>query len=184
VADLEPWPKCTKLRQQESSDLQRRCLSHCSTSTSCADFRSRVYCGAVELTLASKASVGELRAAIGHLNLPDRWAPNQRTQRMQIANSPSQIEPPPVIAGANISAAECEPLCDTELTARVKAALVAAGDLTGKQILIEAVDGVVFLSGSVDSAEMKQVTLAAAERVFGAHKLRDYLVVRDGTAAR
>lgn len=103
---------------------------------------------------------------------------------MQIANSPSQIEPPPVIAGGNTRAAECEPLPDTELTARVKAALIAAGDITAKQILIEAVDGVVFLSGSVDSAAMKQVTLAAAERVCGAQNLRDYLLVRDSAAAR
>jgi hypothetical protein len=97
---------------------------------------------------------------------------------MQIANSPSQIEPPPVIAGGNTSAAECEPLPDTELTARVKAALVAAGDFTAKQILIEAVDGVVFLSGPVDSAAMKQVTLAAAERVCGARDRCPVLIAR------
>jgi hypothetical protein len=42
------------------------------------DLRSRVWRhGAVELTLASRASVGELRAAIGHLNCQTVRALNQ-----------------------------------------------------------------------------------------------------------
>lgn len=70
------------------------------------------------------------------------------------------------------------PTSDRQLIAMVKAALLAAGDITARQILIEATDGVVFLSGTVDSDAMRHATLAVARIESGVRNVVDQLVLR------
>jgi hyperosmotically inducible periplasmic protein len=88
----------------------------------------------------------------------------------------SEIEPPP--AFAEVSRATQDKLQDRQLTARVKAALIAAGEVTAKQILIETSNGIVSLSGPVDSETMKRATVATARSVHGVVSVLDQLFLR------
>lgn len=101
---------------------------------------------------------------------------------MQVSVPLVQMEPSPAIAADNSYAAQYEQSQDVRLTARVKAALIAAGSVTAKQILIETAHGVVTLSGPVDSEAMKQATLSTARWICGAHNVLDQLVLRDALA--
>ena len=69
-------------------------------------------------------------------------------------------------------------LQDRQLTARVKAALIAGGEITAKQILIETANSIVSLSGPVDSETMKRATLATARSVHGVVSVLDQLFLR------
>lgn len=119
----------------------------------------------------------ELCGMFGHWKLSLQSGFVLVTRRMHV--SVPQMEQSSAIAGDNSRAAKCEPRQDMQLTARVKAALIAAGDVTAKQILIETANGVVSLSGSVDSEAMKQATLDVARLVCGAQNVLDQLVLRD-----
>jgi hyperosmotically inducible protein len=75
---------------------------------------------------------------------------------------------------------------DAELTARVKAALVDDETTNARQVNVETRNGVVQLSGFVDSEEMSEAALTAAKSVRGVNEVRNDLVVRkdDRTAGR
>src|SRR5688500_8705160 len=97
-------------------------------------------------------------------------------KRMHASVQPLEIEPPPAIAAA--SRATPGELQDRQLTARVKAALLAAGEITAKQILVETANSIVSLSGPVDSETMKRATLATARSVHGVVSVLDQLFLR------
>lgn len=98
---------------------------------------------------------------------------------MHVSEPSLQTERSFAIAGNNSCTLQADPLRDKRLAARVKEALLDARDVTAKEILIEAADGVVCLSGSVDSEAMKQATLAAARMVCGPRNVVDQLVLRE-----
>lgn len=100
---------------------------------------------------------------------------------MHASAPPLQTEQSFAIAADKNRAHQIDPLRDRQLAARVKAALIDAADVTAKQILIEAANGIVSLSGSVDSETMKQATLAAARMVCGPRNVIDRLVLRDAS---
>lgn len=68
---------------------------------------------------------------------------------------------------------------DATLTARVKAALVDDATTKAREVKVETQDGVVQLSGFVDSEEMKQAALTRASSVAGVTEVRDGLAVRE-----
>jgi hyperosmotically inducible protein len=75
---------------------------------------------------------------------------------------------------------------DAELTARVKTALIRNDETKARQINVETENGVVQLSGFVDSEQMKSSAAATAQSVSGVQEVRNELVVREGnrTAGR
>jgi osmotically-inducible protein OsmY len=95
---------------------------------------------------------------------------------MNASVQPLEIESPPTFAGG--SRPTRGELQDRQLTARVKAALIAAGEVTAKQILIETSNSIVSLSGPVDSEIMKRATLATARSVHGVVSVLDQLFLR------
>ena len=71
-----------------------------------------------------------------------------------------------------------DPIMDAKLTSRVKEAVIAAGSITAKNILIETANGIVTLSGPVDSEVMRKATLTAARSVCGVPSVIDRLFLR------
>jgi hyperosmotically inducible protein len=69
---------------------------------------------------------------------------------------------------------------DAQINARVKTALITIADDERKtrQINVETKNGIVQLSGSVDSARLKAAAAATAKRVSGVKEVRNGLVVR------
>jgi hypothetical protein len=68
---------------------------------------------------------------------------------------------------------------DAELTKRVKAALIDDETTKARQSNVETRNGVVQLSGFVDSEEMKEAALTRAKSVPGIAEVRNDLVVRE-----
>lgn len=69
---------------------------------------------------------------------------------------------------------------DAEITARVKTALIRNDETKARQINVETENGVVQLSGFVDSEQMKSSAAATAQSVSGVQGVRNELVVREG----
>lgn len=69
---------------------------------------------------------------------------------------------------------------DAELSARVRAALVDDEATKARQISVSIRNGVVQLSGFVDSEEMKEAALTTARSVRGVSEVRNGLIVRQG----
>lgn len=69
---------------------------------------------------------------------------------------------------------------DAEITARVKTALIRNDQTKARQINVETENGVVQLSGFVDSEQMKVAAAAAAQSVSGVQQVRNELMVRQG----
>lgn len=67
---------------------------------------------------------------------------------------------------------------DTEITARVKTALIRNDQTKAREINVETENGVVQLSGFVDSEQMKTAAAATAENVSGVQQVRNELIVR------
>lgn len=87
---------------------------------------------------------------------------------------------PPAIVSAD------ETRSDAEITARVKTALIRNDETKARQINVETENGVVQLSGFVDSAQMKSAAAETARGVSGVKDVRNELMVRQGerTAGR
>lgn len=68
---------------------------------------------------------------------------------------------------------------DAALTARVKAALTDAGESNARQIHVEVRDGVVQLSGFVDSVMTQETALKTARSVPGVSEVRNDLDLRE-----
>lgn len=69
---------------------------------------------------------------------------------------------------------------DAEITTRVKTALIRNDETKARQINVETEDGVVQLSGFVDSEQMKTAAAATAQSVSGVQEVRNELIVRQG----
>lgn len=69
---------------------------------------------------------------------------------------------------------------DAEITARVKTALIRTDDTKARQINVETENGIVQLSGFVDSEQMKSAATTTARGVSGVQDVRNELVVRQG----
>lgn len=67
---------------------------------------------------------------------------------------------------------------DTEITAKVKAAIFAEPGLQTLQISVETAKGVVTLSGSVDSREHSDTAKALAVAVNGVSKVDNRLIIK------
>lgn len=84
-------------------------------------------------------------------------------------------------AGATIDAAVDSAgvaIEDAEITAKVKAAILAEPDLKTLQISVETVKGVVTLSGSVDSMPMSDRAKSLASAVAGVKDVDNRLVLK------
>jgi osmotically-inducible protein OsmY len=91
-------------------------------------------------------------------------------------------------AAALIGAAGCAPtqtrqstgemVDDAALTARVKSALINEPGVKSTAINVEAFRGTVSLSGFVDSAEMAQKAIGAAEKVGGVRSVKNDMRVK------
>ena len=66
---------------------------------------------------------------------------------------------------------------DSEITAKIKAAFFAESGLKTMQISVETVQGVVTLSGSVDSQSHSDLATAMASAVSGVRKVNNHLVI-------
>lgn len=69
---------------------------------------------------------------------------------------------------------------DAEITTRVKTALVRDDATKARQINVETENGVVQLSGFVDSEQMKSAATATTRSVPGVQEVRNELIVREG----
>lgn len=69
---------------------------------------------------------------------------------------------------------------DAEITTRVKTALVRDDATKAKQINVETENGVVQLSGFVDSEQMKSAATVTTRSVPGVQEVRNELIVREG----
>ena len=67
---------------------------------------------------------------------------------------------------------------DTEITTRVKATVFAAPGLDTLQISVDTVNGVVTLSGSVDSRARSDMAYTLASAVSGVRQVNNHLVVK------
>jgi hyperosmotically inducible periplasmic protein len=67
---------------------------------------------------------------------------------------------------------------DSVITTKVKATLVADGEIKGSNISVETRNGEVVLSGFVDSAEQGERAIGAARRVDGVKAVDSRLAVR------
>lgn len=93
-----------------------------------------------------------------------------------------------VLAAALLVGAGCAPtqtrqstgeyMDDSALTARVKTALVNEPGVKSMAINVEAFRGTVSLSGFVDSAEMAQKAVTAAEKVPGVRSVKNDMQVK------
>lgn len=72
---------------------------------------------------------------------------------------------------------------DKGITARVKTRLVSVDVKSLSRVDVDTYESTVYLSGSVDSAETKTSTEAAAQAVEGVRQVVSHLVVRDPTRA-
>jgi hyperosmotically inducible protein len=71
---------------------------------------------------------------------------------------------------------------DTEITSRVRQALSARADLKSQQIFVDTADGVVTLSGAVDSTALRDQAKQIARRVTGVKHVIDLIAVKAGSA--
>jgi len=69
---------------------------------------------------------------------------------------------------------------DTEITAKVKAAIFAEPGLKTLQISVDTVKGVVTLSGSVDTQAKKELANSLASAVDGVNSVNNQLAVKPG----
>lgn len=69
---------------------------------------------------------------------------------------------------------------DAEITTRVKTALIRDDAAKASQINVETENGVVQLSGFVDSERVKSAATAATRSVSGVQEVRNELIVREG----
>lgn len=67
---------------------------------------------------------------------------------------------------------------DTVITAKVKAALFKDPNVSGQQVSVETVDGVVQLSGFVDSATKKARAISIARNTDGVRSVQSKISVR------
>jgi hyperosmotically inducible periplasmic protein len=70
-------------------------------------------------------------------------------------------------------------LDDAGTTARVKSALISNKATKATQISVQTVDGVVQLSGFVDSEMARQAAVSTARNIGGVTEVRDRLLIRD-----
>jgi hyperosmotically inducible protein len=68
---------------------------------------------------------------------------------------------------------------DAETTARVKTALIANRATKATQINVETLEGVVQLSGFVDSEIARQAAVSTARSIGGVREVQDRLLIRD-----
>ena len=80
----------------------------------------------------------------------------------------------------SIAAAE-DQAKDAALTERVKTALAGASALSGRDIEVQTREGVVQLSGFVDSEDQRTAALMRARSVQGVQEVRNDLSLRDDT---
>ncbi len=71
-----------------------------------------------------------------------------------------------------------EYLDDTTVTARVKEALISDPTVKARQVNVETMQGVVQLSGFVDSVAAEQQAVRLASQVQGVKAVKDNIVVR------
>jgi hyperosmotically inducible protein len=81
----------------------------------------------------------------------------------------------------SVAAAGEDQARDTALTERVKTALASDNALAGRDIEVETRDGVVQLSGFVDSEDQRTAALMRARAVKGVQEVRNDLSLRDDT---
>jgi osmotically-inducible protein OsmY len=72
---------------------------------------------------------------------------------------------------------------DTTITAKVKEAFVADPQVKAMQVNVETMQGVVQLSGFVDSPNIERRAVRLAGQVKGVKSVKDTIIVRAGGAA-
>jgi len=72
-------------------------------------------------------------------------------------------------------------ISDAAITAKVKAALLADSQLKSTQVSVETTQGIVQLSGAVDSKAQESEAVNAANKVDGVKQVKDLLSVKGGT---
>lgn len=85
-----------------------------------------------------------------------------------------------IASSASVLADNAAGKSDVSLTASVKSALISNKDTKASQINVETQQGVVQLSGFVDSETAKQAAEETAQSVAGVTEVQNKLLVRDG----
>jgi len=86
-----------------------------------------------------------------------------------------------VSASAFAQSTAGQKLDDAGVTTKVKSALISNKDTKASQITVETQQGVVQLSGFVDSDAMRDAAVTTAKSVSGVKDVQDKLLLRDGT---
>jgi hyperosmotically inducible periplasmic protein len=85
-----------------------------------------------------------------------------------------------LLIAPTIASANDETRSDAAITASVKAALIRNDETKARQIKVETENGIVQLSGFVESEEMKSAAATTARNVSGVQEVRNELIVRQG----
>ena len=72
-------------------------------------------------------------------------------------------------------------ISDAAITTKVKAALLSDSQLKATKVSVETTQGVVQLTGSVDSKSQESEAVSAANKVDGVKSVKDLLSVKSGT---
>lgn len=88
-----------------------------------------------------------------------------------------------VVAMVSALTFACTQTTDAGLTATVKTKLAADDQVKASEINVDTANGVVTLTGNVDSATAKQRALQIARQTSGVRAVRDMIAVREGEAA-
>jgi hyperosmotically inducible protein len=94
----------------------------------------------------------------------------------KVENTADKVENKISAQGAKAGVA----VADTEITTKVKAAILAEAGLKTLQISVETMKGVVTLSGSVDSQTHSNAAKSLASAVSGVNSVKNELVVKPG----
>jgi len=104
--------------------------------------------------------------------------PSTSTSQKMEQSAPKTADATPnsgsAMSGSNISAAAG----DTAITAKVKAALIAEPGLKSIDINVETKDGTVILSGSVESADLREKAKQVASSTSGVKGVIDNLNIK------
>lgn len=92
-------------------------------------------------------------------------------------NTTNTTNSTPVQRGANTTGDSSQPVADSVVTMKVKAALAAAKGLESRRISVKTVNGTVHLTGTVVSEEQRSQALQTVRGIEGVSSVSDGLTV-------
>ncbi|HEY3175277.1 MAG TPA: BON domain-containing protein [Candidatus Polarisedimenticolia bacterium] len=88
-----------------------------------------------------------------------------------------------VLAVIVVLAVSCGQATDAGITGMIKTKLAADDRVRASEINVDTTNGVVTLTGNVDSQEARDQAIKLAKETSGVHEVKDMISVREGSAA-